>query len=94
MVWLRGEVKRSEEIKELEAKVRSIPEVRGVENVLHLAKTPAPTRAETPKRPQRTRSSTRRPSPRRKTTGRVTDDRTDELAPEVEPPPAQRARSR
>jgi len=69
-------------------------EVRGVENLLHLVKTSAPTRADTPKRQQRTRSSTRRPAPRQRTTGRVSDDRTDALTPEAEPTPAEHARKR
>lgn len=90
VVWLRGEVKRPELIRSLEQKARSVPEVRGVENALHLAKTPAPTRAGTPKRQQRTRSSTRRPTPRR-VGGRVTDDRTGALSPNAEPSPAEHA---
>jgi hypothetical protein len=94
VVWLRGEVKRPEQIRSLERKARSVPEVRGVENLLHLVKTPAPTRADTPKRQQRTRSSTRRPTPRRRATGRVTDDRTDALTPEAEPSPAEHAAER
>jgi hypothetical protein len=40
VVYLRGEVKRPEDIKALEARVRAVPEVRGVENLLHLPKTP------------------------------------------------------
>jgi hypothetical protein len=54
VVYLRGEVKRPEQIKRLEARTRAIPEVRDVENLLHLPKTPAPTRADTPRRQQRT----------------------------------------
>lgn len=94
VVWQRGEVKRPEEIKRLAAEVRSIPEVRGVENLLHLPKTPAPTRADTPRRQQRTRSSTRRPAARRRTTGRVTDARTDALVAGAEASPAEHARKR
>ena len=41
VVELRGEVKRPAMVKSLEAQVRAIPEVRGVENLLHLPKTPA-----------------------------------------------------
>src|SRR3954469_9984683 len=44
VVWLRGEVKNQAQSKKLEAQVRAIPEVRGVENLLHLPKTPAPSR--------------------------------------------------
>ena len=94
VVWLRGEVKHPDEIRALERQVQSIPEVRGVENLLHLRKTPAPTRADTPARQQRTRSSTRRPTPKRQTTGRVTDDRTDAIEPKAEPAPAVRAGKR
>ena len=85
VVWLRGQVKRPEQIKRLEGQVASIPEVRGVENLLHLPKTPAPTRADTPRPHQRTRSSTRRPTPRRDK--RVSNDESSELAPEAEPSP-------
>ena len=44
VVELRGQVKRPEQIKALEAKACAIPEVRDVHNFLHLPKTPAPTR--------------------------------------------------
>jgi hypothetical protein len=54
VVYLRGEVKRPEQINELERRTRRIPEVRDVENLLHLRKTPAPTRADTPRSQQRT----------------------------------------
>jgi hypothetical protein len=91
VVWLRGEVKRPEQVRRLEQNARSVPEVRGVENLLHLVKTPAPTRADTPRRQQRTRSSTRRPAPRRRAAGRVSDDRTDAITPEAEASPAQHA---
>jgi hypothetical protein len=43
VVWLRGEAKTPEMIKELERQTAAIPEVNGVENMLHLPKTPAPT---------------------------------------------------
>lgn len=91
VVWLRGEVKRPEQIRSLERKARSIPEVRGVENLLHLVKTPAATRADTPRRQQRTRSTTRRPTPRRRAAGRVSDDQTDSVAQQAEPSPAEHA---
>jgi hypothetical protein len=41
VVWLRGEAKTPEQIKELEARALAIPEVKQVENLLHLPKTPA-----------------------------------------------------
>jgi osmotically-inducible protein OsmY len=44
VVWLRGEAKTPEMIKELERQTAAIPEVKRVENLLHLPKTPAPTR--------------------------------------------------
>jgi hypothetical protein len=56
VVWLRGEVKRPEQIRALEAKARAIPEVRDVEILLHLRKTPAPSR----QRRERPRRSTGR----------------------------------
>jgi hypothetical protein len=93
VVWLRGEVRRAEQIRGLEQKALAVPEVLGVENLLHLTKTPAPTRADTPRRQQRTRSSTRRPTPRR-THGKVSDDRTDALVANAEPLPAARAQRR
>jgi osmotically-inducible protein OsmY len=48
VVELRGEVKRPEVKKELEAQARSVSEVRDVRNLLHLPKTPAPGRADSP----------------------------------------------
>ena len=44
VVWLRGEAKTPEQIKLLEQQALVIPEVKRVENLLHLPKTPAPTR--------------------------------------------------
>jgi osmotically-inducible protein OsmY len=43
VVELRGEVPRPEMIEELVERTRKVPEVRGVENLLHLPGTPAPT---------------------------------------------------
>ena len=50
VVELRGEVKRPEIKKDLESQVRGIPEVRDVRNLVHLPKTPAPGRADSPGR--------------------------------------------
>jgi hypothetical protein len=47
VVWLRGEAKTPEMIKALERQATAIPEVKKVENLLHLPKTPAPTRSDT-----------------------------------------------
>jgi len=76
VVWLRGEAKNPEMVKELERMAAAIPEVKRVENLLHLPKTPAPTRADTPPSQQRTRSSTRRPTPQKVETGITNERRT------------------
>jgi len=68
VVELRGEVKTPELVNALEEKARAIPEVRDVQNLLHLPKTPAPTRTDTPASQQR---AVRRAAPRR-TPRRVT----------------------
>jgi hypothetical protein len=59
VVELRGQVKRPEDVKGLEAQVRAIAEVRDVRNLLHLPKTPSPTRADSPPSHQK-RGETRR----------------------------------
>lgn len=59
VVWLRGEVKNQAQLESLEAKVRAIPEVQDVENLLHLPKTPAPSR---------TRAGAKKATTARKTT--------------------------
>jgi hypothetical protein len=74
VVWLRGEAATPDMIKALELQTAAIPEVRLVENLLHLPKTPAPTRTDTPASQRRTRSSTKRPSPDRKVTTAVTNE--------------------
>jgi BON domain-containing protein len=56
-VYLRGEVKRPDQISELEARARAIPEVTGVENLLHLPKTPARSRSAGSGRGRSTRSA-------------------------------------
>jgi len=45
VVWLRGEVKNQSQSQTIEKTVRAIPEVKDVENLLHLPKTPAPSRS-------------------------------------------------
>jgi hypothetical protein len=44
VVFLRGEVERPEIIKDLEGRARKVKGVREVENLLHLAGSPAPTK--------------------------------------------------
>jgi hypothetical protein len=65
VVSLRGVAKTPEQIKELEAKALEIPEVKQVENHLHLPKTPPP------KRPRTKGSAT----PRKRTPKRTTAER-------------------
>lgn len=43
VVFLRGEVDTPEQMRHLEKEIRHIPGVRGVQNLLHLPHTPAPT---------------------------------------------------
>jgi osmotically-inducible protein OsmY len=62
VVWLRGEAKNPEQIKELEAAAGAIPEVKRVENLLHLPKTPAPSRTDTPASQRKTRRSKPKPA--------------------------------
>lgn len=50
VVQLRGTVKTPNMLKTLEARARAIPEVRDVDNLLHLVKTDASTRTDTPSR--------------------------------------------
>jgi osmotically-inducible protein OsmY len=64
IVYLHGQVKRPEEIKEIEARTRRVPEVAGVENLLHLPGTPAPTRADAPRSQQRSGTPRRSRRPR------------------------------
>jgi osmotically-inducible protein OsmY len=40
VVWLRGEVKRPAQIRGLERTAHAVPEVRGVENLVHLPRSP------------------------------------------------------
>jgi osmotically-inducible protein OsmY len=60
VVWLRGEAKTPELIKRLEGRAAAIPEVARVENLLHLPKTPAPSRTDTPPAQRKTRTESDR----------------------------------
>jgi osmotically-inducible protein OsmY len=64
VVWLRGEARTPELIKRVEARAAAIPEVARVENLLHLPKTPAPTRTDTPPPQRRTRTASDRTAAR------------------------------
>ena len=68
VVWLRGEAKTPAQIKELEAKALAIPQVKQVENLLHLPKTPAPKQA----RRTKTTAAARKRAPKRTTSERKT----------------------
>jgi hypothetical protein len=88
VVWLRGEAKTPEMIKTLESQASAIPEVKRIENLLHLPKTPAPTRADTPPSQQKTRSTTQQPTARKVATG-ITNERRTAAG---EPLPTEQAR--
>src|SRR4051794_5196177 len=87
ILWLRGEAKNPEQVKELEAKAAAIPEVKRVENLLHLPKTPAPTRTDSPPSQRKTRTSKQSQAARKVTTSRTTAERRTSTAPK-EPAPA------
>jgi hypothetical protein len=92
VVELRGEVKRPAHVTAIEARVREIPEVKGVENMLHLAKTPAPTRTDAPARQRKSPARERTASaPRERPTTNVTDDQTDRVTETREPTPVELA---
>ena len=93
VVWLRGEVKNPEQVKELEAQAAAIPEVKRVENLLHLPKTPAPTRTDTPPSQRKTRQSKPTQAKRKVTPSRTTSERKTTSAPK-EPAPADLASAR
>ena len=91
VVWLRGEAKTPDLINELERAAWRVPEVREVENLLHLPKTPAPSRTDTPPRQRKTRRSPRRQQEREVKLGEVTSERPPERG---EPKPADLVRER
>jgi osmotically-inducible protein OsmY len=93
VVWLRGVAKNPEQIKELEAKAAAIPEVKKVENLLHLPKTPAPTRTDTPSTERKTRTSKPSQSSRKVSTQRTTGASKRATSSSKEPAPADVARS-
>lgn len=76
VVYLRGEVKTPQLINELEAEAKQIPEVKGVENLLHLPKTPSPTRADSPPAQRKTRSKKSAPAKPRKEPRGLNADKT------------------
>lgn len=89
VVYLRGEAKTPEMVNELERRAGAIPEVERVENLLHLPKTPAPTRTDSPPSQRKTRRTkgtgpARKRSPARKVNA-------ERRAVEGEPTPRQAA---
>jgi hypothetical protein len=92
-VWLRGEVKTPEDVKRLEVQAQSIPEVRRVENLLHLPHTPAATRTDTPA--EQRRPAGRRTRPQSEEV-HLTPERVnaEEPVPGAEPTPAELAARR
>jgi BON domain-containing protein len=84
VVWLRGVARTPQQIKELEARTAAIPEVKGVENLLHLPKTPAPAKA---------RRSKRTAQARKRAPKRVSSARKTTAAAKAEPSPKELAES-
>ena len=78
VVYLRGIAKTPEQIKGLEAKALEIPEVKQVENLLHLPKTPAQKKA---------RRSTGTAAARKRAPKRTTSERKTPATPKAEPTP-------
>src|SRR3954447_14909875 len=76
VVWLRGEAKTPDMIKALERQAAAIPEVKRVENLLHLPKTPAPSRTHTPPRQRKTQGTTQDPAAQKEETGVGSERRT------------------
>jgi hypothetical protein len=78
VVYLRGVAKTPEQIKALEASALEIPEVKQVENLLHLPKTPAQ---------KKTRRSTGTAAARKRAPKRTTSERKAPATPKEEPTP-------
>jgi hypothetical protein len=78
VVYLRGVAKTPEQINGLEAKALEIPEVKQVENLLHLPKTPAQ---------KKTRRSTGTAAARKRAPKRTTSERKAPATPKEEPTP-------
>lgn len=92
VVYLRGEAKTPEMVNDLERLAAAIPEVERVENLLHLPKTPAPTRTDTPPTQRKTRR-TKGTAPARKRSP-ATKVNAERHAAKAEPTPRQAAAKR
>ena len=89
VVYLRGEAKTPEMVNDLERRAGDIPEVERVENLLHLPKTPAPTRTDSPASQRKTRRTKGTGVARKRTpAGKVNTER---QAVRGEPTPRQAA---
>jgi hypothetical protein len=91
VVQLRGEVPTPDMINDLVDKTRKIQGVKDVENLLHLPKTPAPSRTDTPARQRKTRRSPAKQARRKAKLRESMGERTPEGA---EPKPADLVRER
>ena len=87
VVWLRGQARTPQLVKLAERRASSVPEVGKVENLLHLPKTPAPSRTDTPARQRKTQRSPKKPSRRREASRPAPT--AEEPAAEAEPTPAE-----
>jgi hypothetical protein len=85
VVWLRGEAKNPAKIKEIEARTQEIPEVKKVENLLHLPKT-------APSAKKRRKAATAAASPRQRAPKRTTAERPPSTSA-AEPAPKDLAKS-
>ena len=86
VVWLRGEARTPALIKLAEARASEVPEVHKVENLLHLPKTPAPSRTDTPARERKSQRSPKTQNRSRTPRAPVTEE---ETAAEAEPTPGE-----
>lgn len=77
VVWLRGEVKSPHHVRSLEERTRAVPEVREVQNLLHIPKTPSPSRTDTPGPQRKTRSKSTPPAKPRTQPRRINADKTE-----------------
>jgi hypothetical protein len=93
VVWLRGEVKTPNLVRRLEQQASEVPEVTGVENLLHLPKTPAPTRTDTPPSQRKTKRTATKPAARKVTPRKVTEEAPAPVVAEPGPREASVARA-
>ena len=75
VIYLRGEAKTPEMVNDLERRAAAIPEVERVENLLHLPKTPAPTRTDSPPSQRKTRRTKGTGPARKRTPAKVNAER-------------------